>query len=37
MHLYKSGGHGFGMHNPTTNDRVDGALQKLDAEYGMGW
>jgi acetyl esterase/lipase len=20
MHLYKGGGHGFGMHNPTTND-----------------
>ncbi|MEO8414169.1 MAG: alpha/beta hydrolase [Ginsengibacter sp.] len=20
MHIYKSGGHGFGMHNPTTND-----------------
>ena len=34
LHVYKSGGHGFGMHNPTTNDewmeRCKNWMQSMD-------
>ena len=34
LHLYKAGGHGFGMHNPTTNDewmeRCKNWMQSMD-------
>jgi acetyl esterase/lipase len=35
MHIYKSGGHGFGMHNPTTNDEWMESCKNW--MKGMGW
>jgi acetyl esterase/lipase len=35
MHLYKSGGHGFGMHNPTTKD--DWTERCKNWMQSMGW